>query len=955
GVSVFVEETSKGTVTDFDGNYSITAEIGQTIKASFMGYTTFSVVYNGENPLNIVLQEDASQLDEIVVIGYGTQKKSNITGSVAVVDMESLPVKSPTTIGQSLQGTAPGVQVVNSGAPGSSPVIRIRGLSSFGNNAPLYVIDGVPASGNADFNPHDVESMQILKDASAASIYGSRAANGVILITTKKGKDKFSIDFDARYGVESVPKKIDVMSSTQVARIDNQGHDNAGIAHSPVSDLVLSDPSKMPSTDWQGYMFQPGAIQDYNLAISTATDKSNYRIALGYLKQDGVIRGPSFERSSLSFSSTHDYGKFQFGSIVRLNYSENRNVVGNPFFDAITAIPSVAIYNKNNVGGFGAGDDVNQVYLTNPVGMQLSNDNRSHTFKTVANLFAEYKFTDYLKYRFTTSVDAASQRYLGKREAAYLRYKDNPISSLTENNANWFDWTFNHMVSFDKTYGDHSISAVGVYSYEGHTERHSSAYGENMAQDGNGNYFWVLAAASENQRVSGSAGENGLHSGIVRVNYGFADRYLFQASGRYDYSSQFSSDNRAAFFPAVSVGWKIDKESFMDNFDNISLLKLRAGYGQLGGKNIGNYDYSGFINSNINYVFGSAQTNTNGATQVKLANENLIWETTESTNIGIDYAFYNNKFQGSVEYYNTNTKDAILPVDLALSTGNYFGNPNQNIGELRNSGWEFSFTYQNMDNEFKYRANLNVSANKNEVVSLGDLGQLAGNMTMTRPGYPIGTFFVRETQGMWQVGEEAEAAKQGAYPGDVHFVDQNDDNVLNDDDRVMFGNPFPKADIGLNLYAEYKGFDVSIFLFSQLGHDIFWGQGSAMERTDDYINHLADMEPWTKENKSNTTPIAMFGAAGARNYYGPQDRYIYDGDYLKLKNLEIGYTLPSDLMEKAGFKKLRVYFSGQNLLTLTNYPGFDPEVVNGWILERGVDWGAYTNPRTISFGVQAKF
>ncbi|MCK5906839.1 MAG: TonB-dependent receptor [Flavobacteriales bacterium] len=951
--SVLIKNSKTGTVTDFDGNFSLSVMPNDVLVVSFVGYKTVEVSVSNQKSITISLEEDVNALDEVVVVGYGTQKKSDITGSVAVVDMDALPVKSPITVAQTLQGAAPGVQVSNSGAPGSAPLIRIRGISSFGGNAPLYIIDGVPAVANADFNPHEIESIQILKDAAAASIYGSRAANGVILITTKKGKGKFSVEFDSRYGIEQVPKKIDMMSSAEFAALDNLAHDNAGIPHNPASDLTLSDPNAMPNTDWQGSMFQPGAIQDYNLAVNASTENSTYRVALGYLDQEGVINGPSFNRSSLNFNSTHTHGKFSLGSSVRMTATDKRSVVGNPFFETLTALPNVAVYDKYNVGGFGAGSDFNQTYFTNPIGAQLANNNTSHTQKFAAILFGEYQFTDAFKYRLTTSYDQSNSRYIGKREAAYLRYKDNPVSALTENVNHWYDWVFNHTFTYDKTFGDHAVTAVGVYAYEGYKGRSSNAYGENVTQDGTGKYFWVLSATQENQRVSGGAGEIGLHSGIARINYSFADKYLLQVSGRYDYSSQFSKDNRGAFFPAASIGWKIDKEGFMENADNVNLLKLRIGYGQLGGKNIGAYDYTGFINSSVNYVLGPNQELANGSTQIKIANPDLIWETTASTNIGIDYAFYNNRLQGSLEVYQTDTKDAILPVDIPLSVGNFGGNPNQNIGDIRNSGIELGINYRNMDNEFKYRIGLNASHNNNEVMDLGSLGELAGNMTMTRPGYAIGTFYLRETDGIWQVDEQAEAVQYGAAPGDVHYIDQNDDFLINDDDRIMMGNPFPKADIGLNFYTEYKGFDFSVFFFSQLGHDIYWGQGYVLNRTDDYMNHLAGMETWTPENKSNTTAIALYGSAGSKNNYGPQDRFLYDGDYVKLKNIELGFNIPN--RGKIGFEKLRVYVSAQNLFTITDYPGYDPEVVNGWILERGVDWGSFPNPRTISWGIQAKF
>lgn len=965
GVSVYVKESGTGTVTDFDGNYTITVEKGQTIEASFMGYKTYSAIYEGQNPLNIVLIEDASQLDEIVVIGYGTQKKANITGAVAVVDMETLPVKSPTNTAEMLQGSAPGVQVSNSGDPGAGPIIRIRGLNSFGNNNPLFVVDGNPTADTRDLNPRDIASIQVLKDASAAAIYGSRAANGVILVTTKKGKGEMTIDFDARYGVDSAPKSIDMADATEFATIDNMAHDNAGLSHILSSDKVLADPLSMPNTDWQGYIIRPGVIQDYNLSISKGDDKSTYRFALGYFNKEGIVIGSKFERMNMTFSSTHKYNNLNFGINTRIAYSDGSDVIGLPFMDALQALPNVAIYNKYNVGGYGTGDAENATYFTNPVGLQETNINNAQTFKTLTNVFAEYEFTEYLKYKFNFGLDIANQRFLGRREEAYLRYLDGPTSSLTENNNQWVNYTFTNTVTFNKEFGDHSINAVAGLSYEDNWHRGANAYGEEIAKDGAGNYFWVLNAAQKNQRVSGAEEQSILYSEFLRVNYEFADKYLLQLSGRADHSSRFNSDNRTAFFPAASVGWKIHEESFMEDLEDISQLKFRASYGQLGGQELGPYDYQGYINPNVNYVLGADQSMLNGATQIKLANENIKWQTTTTTNVGLDYGFLQNKIIGSVEYYISDTEDAILPVDLAPSTGNYGGNPYQNIGTIRNSGFEFAITYQNMDNEFKYAFTGTIGTLKNEVTDLGTLGQIAGNMTMTRPGYAIGTFFLRETNGIYQEEDAAEAAEFGAHPGDVRYIDQKNiqdadgnwiaDGEINDDDRVMMGNPFPTADIGFNARFEYKGFDLSMFFFSQIGHDIYNGSSWWMDRTDDRFNRPAGYTPWTPENKSNTTPIAMMGAEGSRNFYINQDRYLEDGDYLKLKNLEFGYTLPGAFMEKVGFEKLRIYFSGQNLFTLTNYSGWDPEVVNGWILERGVDWGSFPNPRTISFGVQAKF
>ena len=956
GVNILIKGTNDGTVTDLDGNYILEVDDENTVLVfSFIGYKTKEVKVASQAVINVVMQEDISGIDEVVVIGYGTQKKANITGSIAVVDMDIIAEKSPINIAQQLQGVAPGVQVSNNGDPGAGPIIRIRGLNSFGDNNPLLVIDGNPTSDTRDLNPNDIETIQILKDASAAAIYGSRAANGVILVTTKKGKGEFTIDFSARYGFETVPKIIEVADAEEFATIDNMAHDNAGLPHIPSSDMVLNDPNSLPNTDWQRYLFQTGDIQDYNLSLSKGDDKSTYRFSLGYFDRTSVVSGPEFERISMTFGSTHKYGKLNFGNNIRLAFSNGRDVIGLPFIDAVQALPNVAIYNKNNVGGYGTGDAMNATYFTNPVGIQETNNNRALTYKALTNFFAEYEIASFLKYKFNTGIDVALQRFIAKHEEAYLRYLDGPVSSLLEDNKRWFNYTFTHTLTFDKNFGKHAVTALAGYAYEGNTYRNALSYGEEIAQDGEGDYFWVLGAAQQEHTVGGTVWETGLHSGFSRLNYRFDNKYLFQFTARADYSSKFTEANRLGIFPAVSVGWKINEENFLKNIDAISTLKLRTSYGELGGQEIGAYAYDGYINQNVNYVLGASQEALNGATQISIVNADIKWQTTATTNVGVDFGLFGDKIFGSVEYYISDTRDAILPIDLAPSTGNFGGNPYQNIGTIRNSGFEMSLNYSERANEFKYSVNLNLGTLKNEVTDLGELGQIAGNMTMTRPGYAIGTFYLRETNGIFQIGEEEEASLQGAYPGDVRFIDADENGEINDDDRVMMGNPFPLVDIGFNVRLEYKGFDLSVFLFSQLGHDIYNGASWWMDRSDDRFNRVKGYSPWTPDNPSNTTPIAMMGQAGSRNFYINQDRYLEDGDYLKIKNLEIGYSFPKQLLTKIAIKSFRVYLSGQNLYTFTNYTGYDPEVVNGWILERGVDWGSFPNTRTLSFGVKAKF
>lgn len=971
GATVVEKGTITGVVSDLDGSYTINVSgANATLVFSYIGYLPQEITVEGRTIIDVSLDLDIEALDEVVVIGYGTQKKVNITGSVSVVDMESLPAKSPINVAQQLQGAAPGVQVVNSGAPGSGPVIRIRGLNSFGNNNPLFIVDGNPVSDSRDLSPNDIESIQILKDASAAAIYGSRAANGVILVTTKKGKGDLSVEFNARYGTEQVPKKIEMSNSVEFATIDNMSTDNGrnGI-HFASSDQVLADPGSLPDEDWQDALFRTGIIQDYSASISQGDGQNSFRLALGYYGREGTISEANFERMNLTLGATRQSKKALVGANIRLAHSNGRDVVGNPFMNVLSPPPNIAAYDSTNWGGFGTGYNQNPTYFANPVGLQEANELNSYTYKAVLNTFVEYELLSFLKYKFNVGLDVAAQRRKDKHYSARISYLDlpEPLSSYSEDNKTWINYTLTHTLTFDKQFDGHEINAVVGAAYEDRQFENAYSFGHEVARTADGSYLWVLDATQSNHQIGGSASQSVLYSEFLRINYGLNDKYLLQLSGRLDHSSKFSKAYRNAFFPAFSAGWRLGNEDLFSNIEILSELKLRVGYGELGGQEVDSYAYLGYINPNVNYVFGPNQELTNGATQIEIENQDIRWQTTAISNIGLDFGLFGNRLLGSAEYYISDTRDAILPVDIPYSSGNFGGNPYQNIGKIRNSGFEFSLNLQNRDREFKYDAVLNVGTLKNEVVDLGDLGQLAGNLTMTRPGYAIGTFYLIETEGMWQLGEEELAAEQAASPGDVHFIDINGrdpdtgeltgvpDGNINDDDRVMMGSPFPKVDLGMNLRFEYKGFDLTLFLFSQLGHDLYNGPKTVIDRTDDRFNRVKGYAPWTPENPSETTPIAIWGSEGSRNFTRSQDRYLESGDYLKIKNLELGYELPVSLLSRIGIRKFRLYFSAQNLVTFTGYTGFDPEVVNGWILERGVDWGAFPNPKTLSIGAQAKF
>ncbi|MCF8226917.1 MAG: TonB-dependent receptor [Bacteroidales bacterium] len=973
GVNIVIKEMNRGTVTDHNGKFAISvSDTSAILVFSFVGYETKEFRVGNRTEINVAMIPETSELDEVVVIGYGTMAKSDLTGSIAVVDMDIMSKQHSLTASQALQGLAPGVSVISSGDPGGSPIIQIRGVSSLTNNNPLFVIDGVPVTDAREYNPSDIESVQVLKDASAAAIYGSRAANGVVIITTKKGRTKkLDIQFNSRVGTSYPAKLLDLADAQEYAALDNMARDNANMPRNPVSELAISDPLMVPDTDWQSEFFRQGLNQNYDLSLSGYSENTSYYLAGGYYNSKGTVIETDFERYSMTMNLQHDYEKFTFGENIRLARTSSSDIVHamgseSGFIELVRMVPTIPVYNEDNVGGYGYGTAENLTYATNPIGLQELYAHGTDLSKILGNIFGEYSFTDHLKYKVLFGLDHHGSNYRQFHKSGRLRYGSEIMpSSLSENRQEYSKIVINNMLTYDRKFEDLKLNVLLGTAYENEHFSNTVGYGENLTQNpSNNSYNIVLDATTSNQEAYGGKWETLLMSYFSRLNVSYKDRYLFTTTIRADGSSKFASMYRWGFFPSASAAWKLHNEAFMEEVEVISTLKVKAGYGSLGGQEVGAYDYLGYVSTNLNYILGGDQSVQTGSSQTRFSNESLTWQTVTTKNVGLDVGLFNNKMFLMMEYYSSLTEQALVPVDVPASIGNYGGNPPSNVGSFKNNGFEMSLSLGDKVGDFKYNLTTTFSTLENKVLSLGNSDGIVDWLGKTAVGFPIASFFLLETDGIFQSQEEIDAHQNSegviiqpdARPGFVRYIDYNDDGMINNDDRQMIGTPFPKYEAGLNLSLQYKNIDFRVFLFGAAGHQIFNVPRYWLERNDDVgaNNYPSGYDPWTEENPSNTTPIAIAGDAGASNNIINADRWLEKGNYIKIKTLEIGYTIPGTVFRKMNILdgSLRLYFSADNFLTFTRYTGLDPEMVNAYIWHRGMDWGAYPNSRSYVFGLQ---
>lgn len=961
GVTIQLENSSVGTVTDSEGRFTLqNVSSDATLEVSYVGMTTQLIPLSGRTTLNITLSEDMELLEEVVVIGYQTIRKADLTGSVSVFNPDEMKNTIVTgSVGDAL-GTLPGVTVRTAGSPGSEGKVEIRGTGTFGNSTPLYVVDGVVSGANRDFNFNDIESIQVLKDASAAAIYGSRAGNGVIIITTKQGKDgKMKIDVSSRATVQWLPE-YNLTDRDRWIELNDLAFANAG---RPAANHFDGN------TDWQKEVFKTGIVQDHNLSFSGGNNDSRYFISGNYQHNSGTTIGTQSERFTLrsNTSTSRDFGDnltFRIGENIVLSHFAVDELNTNPVIDVYRMLPTIPVYDPDNAarGGYGYGDGSRDVtFGTNPFAKEDFEDTKNSNLRVRGNLFTELELLKTLKYRFNLGFDFSNDKHSYLREEGYWTYNQpyDP-SSLNKNQAQYQGLVFDNTLEYNKKIGKHDISSVLGLSYQTSTYEQIWGTKNDVLKTGD-DYFTNLDAALTNPKTGNFTDLEKLFSLFGRVNYNYDDKYLFSFTVRRDESSKFSPDTRVGYFPSVSGGWRISQEEFFD-LEWVNDLKIRANYGILGTSNIGAWDWVSFITVFPQAIFGVDQSVHTGMTQIKLANPDLKWEELSQLNAGFDAVLLKNKLNLSVDYFLKETRDVLTPMQILMVTGNNGGNPYVNAATLQNTGVEISATWRDrIGSDFGYSINLNGSYLKNKIIELGyGREEFTQWDTKSIVGEPIGEWYLIKTDGLFRTQEDVLAHKNSegkiiqpdAKPGDVKFVDYNDDGVITDADRQHCGSTIPKFQLGMNLGFEYGNFDLQFQLNGAFGHKSFNGPRSGFDRFDDNSNYRADYDPWTPDNPDAKDPRPIY--ADSRNVRGDQDRWLENGSYLKVKQMALGYNLPKSILGET-FSDIRIYVNVQNLITFTSYTGLDPEFLNNNIWDRSYDYGAFPNPYGVTFGAQISF
>lgn len=960
GVGVLVKGTSVSATTNQNGVYTISVpNAGNTVLVfSYIGYTTQEVAVNSRSTVNVSLIESASDLNEIVVVGYGTQRKKDLTGAISVVKASDVSKKQGTTVAESLQGLATGIRVRGGGQPGSEAQIQIRGLknmSTIGGAAPLYVIDGLITTANRDFNPADIESIQILKDASAAAIYGSRAGNGVIIITTKKGTEgPMKVEFTGKTGVQTMPL-YDLAETEEFSRINFMAYDNAGITRQKL-DLTNN-------TDWQDVAFRTGNIQDYNLSFNGGSKDASYYVSGGYFGNKGTVISTDFDRINFRVNTKGTKGIFTIGENLAISNAKVNEMSGNPIVDIFRMLPTIPVYDPSHPGGYGYGDEAKaRTFGTNPLAIANLEDRTNENLRIRGNLYAELQLLKSLKYRASIGYETSRDHYTYlKKDGFWTLNQAYDPAILNENRAESSSILAENTLTFNENFGKHGLTLIGGQSYQ--KDNYAMMWGtkRNILQNSaSGHYYDVLDQGNEPQ-TGGYRQRVDLISYFGRLEYNYADKYLLNAIIRSDGSSRLGKGYKFDSFPSVSAAWRISQEDFFKS-SWINDLKVRANYGTLGTGNIGPYESIALINTFSTAPFGPNQAPQSGGTQVQLANADLRWEKLSQQNYGFDAAFLNSKLSVTAEYFISKTKDVLLRYPILYSTGNDGGNPFVNGATLGNRGLEFTATYVENSTEFKYNVTANLTTLNNKVLDLG-YGKnktIVGN-TVTEVGQPIGMWYVLQTNGLFQSMDEVNNYKNskgqviqpGAKPGDIRFKDNNDDGNITNDDKVVVGSPWADYELGLNFGASYKGFEFSMDWFGSFGAKVFNGPRSVMDNFSDNSNYRKGVQPWTSENPNTNIPRAFYGST--INARGDTDRWLENGSFARMKYIGISYNIPATALKKIGFSTARVTLSGQNLITITKYTGLDPEFSNASIFEKGFDFGAFPNLRTVSLGLNFGF
>ena len=961
GVNVLVKGTTTGAITDIDGNFSVSGKKGSTLVFSYIGMLTQEVVYKG-TALRVVMKDDSKALEEVVVIGYQTVKKSDLTGAVAVVDTKEMKKSAAGTLVSQMQGLATGINVRSSGRAGEDASIEIRGVGSLSNNSPLWVIDGMITDPGVDFNPADAESIQILKDASAAAIYGSRAANGVIIVTTKKGtKGPMKVNVSVKETLEWSPK-FDLMNAAEYIKYNDIAYNEA--IKDGIATVNSTQKHSQYDTNWQDEVLKTALVQDYNVSLSGGGDSGSYFVSAGYYNNDGVSYGNTFDRYSFRVNTQGKKGWFSFGENLAYSLTNTDPNQTNTYNDFLRMMPTIPIYDENNPGGYGYGDAAKyNTFGVNPIAREDLEYRHFRQNRLNGSLWLEFKPFEFLSYKFNGGIDLyfyENSWFRGEGNWTQNQEHRDPESQKARDNT--YNMLIEHTLNFNKDFGKHHVDAVVGTTYQHHEWEGLWASRLNFPMLGNGDYLTVLNAGQSNQQNSNSISENAMISYLGRANYIYDDKYYLTATFRRDGTSRLAKENRWGNFPSFSGAWRISKEEFFD-VPWINDLKIRGNWGRLGNSSIGDWDYIGTINQSIVTVFGGAIVP--GSTQVKLVNAGLVWETKETVNVGFDASFLNQRLTVSAEYYNSKTSDVLAETPIAISTGNQGGSPWKNAASLRNKGFEFTLGWKDQISDFKYSALLNVTTMDNEVLSLGRDGTnrdyIDSGQARTKPGRSLAEFYLRKTDGIFKTQEQIDnyvtstgtpIMIEGKRPqlGDVKYLDLNDDGEITDADRGYCGSPWAKMQMSLVFNADF-----SMMWNGQFGNKIYnvsrW-QGRLFADNSNYIRFKKGEEPYQVNPNSNTPRIIYGDFRNSRD----ADRFLENGSYFRMKNISIGYNFRQDWLKNLGVEKLRLFATGSNLITITGYSGLDPDFKGAnSVWNSGTDSFAYPNTRSVMFGLDLTF
>ncbi len=980
GVNIIVKGTTKGVITDISGAYNIEAPNSSSVLIfSFIGYINEEVTVGNQTTIDVTMQEDTKELEEVVVIGYGIQRKSDLTGAIVNVKMDDMKGLPAANLTSALSGRLAGVSIQNNGGgPNAGVRIRIRGTGTLNNNDPLVVIDDIIGGDLNLLNPSDIETMTVLKDASAAAIYGSRAASGVILVKTKRGTSDGGtrVNFGMYYGWDKVSKKIDVLSASQLATIYNEASANDGSTPFP----EFANPSAMKDvTNWQDEIFRTGIVQNYNLSVATGGPVSNLNLSFDILNNTGVLLNTFNQRYTLRASSDTKIGKrIKIGETLALSYTNNkgadtRSDNSGIMMMALGMHPDVPVYDAE--GKYHGVLSSNYGDLENPVGALERNLGYNHYYRMEGNAYAQLEIIDGLNLKTNGSLMMWSSDvkafYPIKPEAG----RPSSRNGLYQARGLWQKWISETTLNFDKTFGQHRVSAVTGFTLEHAQDQPIDASKQDY--DDESEEFWYITPGTTMSGMSGGFGEESMMSVLFRVNYAYAEKYLFGFNMRGDGSSKFADGKRWGYFPSFSAGWRIGQEEFMQNLDWLSDLKIRGSYGSLGNSSIGNYrTYSLYRTGQGDgrYDFGpGGQTLEQGYYAGALANPDIRWETATQSNIGFDAVLLKNSLSFTADYFYKKTKDILVDPPML----GYYGTSGSqmiNGATVVNKGIEATISYISERNrEFKYDLSLNFTTYRNKVESLGNAVQPiygpkfrdAFTITKTDIGYPISSFYGYRTNGIFTSDSEAvgyvnskgERLQPDAVGGDLRFVDVNGDGKIDPDDREMIGNPVPDFTYGLTASFYYKNFDLNFFLQGVQGADVWYGLRYQVGFVGLKYNYLAEV--WNRYHSGNTqTDVPRVSWQDKNNNKRPSDYYVENGSYLRLNNLVLGYTFPVQWLSKIGVRQFRVYAAAQNLFTITNYPGYDPELgleQDSADKEAGVDRGQYPHSRTFSLGLNLSF